>query len=334
MFKIYIKSTLVLAVLALLLSACSGGVKPIKGEKSDRNIVAKVYDTPIYLEEIKYLAFNYKLEMERTYGEDIWKSEESAEKYREELNSKIEAAMKENATFVSACEEYGVDIYDKDTEKYVKEYIDGFAEQIGGTDEYKKQLAENGLTDHHLRYLIAIEASREELRQALCKDGSIDDSDEIAREAIEGKEFIRTLHVLIRNDVGDDINENRALAETVLSELELGEPFKRMIGRYSEDVFMTTTDGYYFMRGEYERSYEDAAFALEENEYSGVVEGSDGFYIIQRLPKESQYIEKNFESLKDRYLFVKFEEILQKKADEAAIDYTDYGKNLDILNLK
>lgn len=333
MLKRYSGVALALAMLLLLLTACSDGVGPIKGDKKDLNIVANVFGQPVYLEEVNYLVYNYKLEMEGIYGEGIWDTPESSEKYRGELLEKVEAAMIDNPTFVSICREYDIELDDKDTEDYVKDYINDFAEQLGGKDEYKKQLAENGMTDHHLRYLLSIESSREELRQALCKDGSIDDSDETARAAIEGDEFIRTLHVLIRNDVGDDIEENRKLAEKVVSQLDEGEPLTRMIGRYSEDVFMTTTDGYYFTRGEYEKAYEDAAFALAENEYSGVIEGDSGFYIIMRLPKEADYIEKNFESLKDRYLFVMFENIICERAAEAEIEYTDYGKTLDILNL-
>ncbi len=324
----------VIGISALLLCGCSGGVSPIKGDKDDTKVVANVLDTPIYLDEVKYLAYNYKLEMENRYGEGIWDSEDSSEKYQEELKERVEGALKENASFIAVCKEYGVDINDKDTGEYVKEYINSFAEELGGKEEYIKQLAENGMTDRYLRYIIAIDSSREELKTALCKADMIDDSDENARKVIESDEFIRTLHVLIKNDAGEDIEDNRKKAEEVLSKLNEGEPFNRMIGRHSEDVIMTTTDGYYFMRGEYEKAYEDAAFALEIDEYSDVVECSGGFYIIKRLEKESEYIEVNFDSLKDRYIYVKFEEIVDEKAENAEIEYTDFGKELDIAALE
>ena len=327
--KIYCR-VVILLLLAISLAACSGGISPIKGDKTDLNVVANVSDIPVYLEEVEYLAHNYKLDIEKKYGEGIWDSAESSEEYRAELEQNILSGMLECASFVSLCEKYGVDIDDKDTEKYVKEFINTFAGELGGKEEYIKQLEENGLTDHHLRYLMAIDASKEELRIALCREGVIDDSDETARAFIESDQFIRTLHIYIQNDEGEDVSENRKKAEKALAELEGGEKLTRLIGRYGEYDGMTTTDGYYFMRGEYEKVYEDASFALAENEYSGIVEGETGFYIIARLPKEAEYIEKNFESLKDRYLYENFEELIAAEAEKAELVFTDYGKTVDI----
>lgn len=327
-------TVLILAFVMIAFSSCSGGVAPIKGDKDDLKVVANVLEKPICLEEVEYLTFNYKLEMENKYGEGIWDTAEGSELYRAELESKVEAAMLKNPILLSFYEEYNIDIDDKDTKNSVQEYINSVVDEIGGGEEYKKQLKENGISDHHLRYLLALEMSREELRQKFLETGLIDDSDDTARDFIESDEVIRTLHVYIGNDAGDDIDENRKLAEKVVSLLEEGEPITRMIGRYSEDFYMTTTDGYYFMRGEYEEAYENAAFALGVDEYSGVVEGENGFYVIMRLPKESEYIEKNFADLKDRYIYVLFENIINERLATAELVYTDYGKNIDILNLE
>ncbi len=320
---------LILLATALILSSCSVGIAPIKGDASDLNIVAKASGNPIFLEEVKYFVHNFKHDIEKKYGEDFFEKEE----YRVLLTEKTEQAMLKNAAFLSLCDEYGIDINDKETKEYAADYINNFAEQLGGEEEYKSQLVENGMTDHLLRHLISIEASEEKLRQAMLSSAAIDGSDDKAREIIYSDDFIRTLHILIRNDEGDSIEENRKKAENVLAKLDAGEPFNRMIGRNSEDIYMTTTDGYYFMRGEYEKAYEDAAFALDENEYSEVVESEDGFYIILRLPKEGDYIEKNFDSLKDRYIYVMFENMIEQRASELILDYTDYGKTLDFASL-
>ncbi|MBQ8005899.1 MAG: peptidylprolyl isomerase [Clostridia bacterium] len=318
--------TAFLFLLIISLSACSG-IRPIKGDKSDLNIVAKIGDVPVYLEEVKYLAENYKQDMEKKYGEGIWDNADTAEKYRAELEENILGGMKKSASFVSLAKKYGVDIDDKETEKYVNEYINS---QFDDKAVYIEQLEENGITDHHWRYLIAIESSKEELRQVLCREGVLDDSDEKARSVIESDAFIRTLNVYIGNDEGEDIEANRAKAEEALRKLEEGEKLPRVIGRYSDYDGTTTTDGHYFMRGEHEKAYEEAAFALDENEYSDVVEGENGFYIIARLPKDAEYIEKNFETLKAQYLYVEFNELLSNEAEQAELEFTEYGKTLDL----
>ena len=319
----------ILLAFSLMFASCSGGIAPIKGDANDLNIVANSEGRPIYLEEVRYFAHNFKLDMEKKYGEGIFENEE----YRALLTEKVEQAMLKNAAFLSLCNDFDVDINAKETKEYTSDYINSFAEQLGGKGEYKAQLAQNGMTDHLLRHLISMEASGEKLRQAMLSSSAIDGSDEKAREIIESDDFIRTLHILIRNDEGDSIDENRKKAEEVLNQLDAGESFNRMIGRNSEDIYMTTTDGYYFMRGEYEKAYEDAAFALLENEYSRVVESEDGFYIILRLPKEEEYIDMNFDSLKDRYIYVMYENMIEDRANELSLEYTDYGKTLDFASL-
>ena len=321
--KIYRTAFAILLVIAMImLTSCSDGIAPIKSEEGDLNVVANVFGKPVYMEEINYLVYNYLPAIEEKY-------EKGSDEAAVVLKEKTEAAIKKNPAFLALCDEYGVDISSKAAKDYVSDYINGFAEELGGAEAYKAQLLENGITDHHLRYLLSIEYAKETLRQKMLDAKIIDDSDENARNIIGGDDFIRTVHIYISNDEGEDIEENRKKAEKAMEGLKNGEPFNRMIGRYSEDVFMTTTDGYYFMRGEYDEAYENAAFALSVDEYSDIIEVDGGFYIIKRLQKEQEYIDKNFESLKDRYLYVMFERVVDKKAADAVIEYTEFGKTLD-----
>ncbi|MBQ8207253.1 MAG: hypothetical protein IJZ89_00775, partial [Clostridia bacterium] len=102
MLKIYRRAAVLLIAFCMLaLTACSGGISPIKSDDDDLNIVANFLGKPIYLEEAEYLAYNFKLDMEAKYGEGIWDVPESTEKYRAELEEKVTSAMKENPTFLS-----------------------------------------------------------------------------------------------------------------------------------------------------------------------------------------------------------------------------------------
>ena len=310
------------------LFSCGDGIRPIKASKEELRTVAKILGEEVKYDEIRYLAYSYKLDMAMRLGEDIWN--DPSEEHLAELREKIENVLLENAALISYYDEYDIDMDSSEVENTVNSYINEFAEEIGEREEYKKYLEENYLTDRYLRYILSIELCRETLRTELLKDGSIDASDETFESVVKSDEFARTLHVYIGNDAGDDIEENRKLAEKVVSLLDSGEPMTRMIGRYSEDVYMTTTDGYYFMRGEYEKAYEDTAFSLGIGEYSGVVEGEKCFYVIMRLEKEDDYINRNFETLKDQYIYVMLDRLLDEKKADAEIDYTEFGKGLDL----
>lgn len=330
--KKYSVISAMLALLVITLSACHA--RPIKSEKGELDVVFSIDGEKVYYEEIRYLAMNYMRSMEQSYGMGIWENEDSSEFYRKALEEKVFASAERNAAIMAFCEAHGVDINGDDITDSVAERIDAMIKEAGGKEEYKKQLADNYLTDHCLRYLIKVEACERALLKELYKDGSIDASDEAARAVIDSDELIRTLHVYIRNDEGDDIEENRKKAQKVLDELTGGADIKKMIGRYSEDIYMTTTDGYYFMKGEYTLAYEEAAFALDINEYSGVVETEDGFYVIQRLEKSNDYVNTNFESLKDRYLYLCYEKLLNDRIETAEKEFTEYGNSLDITKIK
>ncbi len=292
---------------------------------------ASVLGEDVYFDEVRYLTLNYKADMAAKYGDGIW--EKAGENYRAELEEKVNSAIKKEAAERTLFAEYGVDTDSKDVKKYVSDYIKNAKKELGGSGEYKKQLAENFMTERYLKSVLTTEKCFDSLRNALCTAGKIDTSDETVKNVIKN-EFIRTLHVYISNDDGDDVAENRAKAEKVLSLLEEGTPLNTLIGRYSEDYYMVTTDGYYFMRGEYESAYEDAAFALDEGEYSGVVEGENGFYVIVRLEKDDKYISANFETLKDRYIYAVAERIIAEKAENAEIELTDFGKSTDFLKIQ
>lgn len=324
-----IKIFCLLCAVIFLFSACEASIKPIKSKGDDLTPVAIVNSRPVTYEELRYITVNFKKDMEAKYGEGIFEGDE----YRAELEKNVFSSLKKYPVLEAMLEEYGIDTSDKEVAEYVVSYINDFAESLGGKEQYKTQLEENGMTDHYLRHMLTLEACREKLRQAFCVKGIIDDSPETALKAIESDEFIRTLHVYVSNDEGEDIEANRKKAEKALAELDAGEKLTTVIGRYSEDYLMTTTDGYYFTHSEYEKAYEDAAFALKVGEHSGVVEGENGFFVIARLEKEEAYIKKNFDTLKERYIYVKFDEILTKAENDAEFSLTEFGKNIDLAKI-
>ena len=122
----------------------------------------------------------------------------------------------------------------------------------------------------------------------MLKKGEIDDSEETANRVIRSDDMIRTVQVFL--DKSDSAN-TRELAESIRAEIAAAESddarydaMRRAIaGKYNDD-FADMGNGYYFLRGEMDTVYEDAAFKLANYEVSGVVETEDGYYIIMRLP--------------------------------------------------
>ncbi len=110
-------------------------------------------------------------------------------------------------------------------------------------------------------------------------------------------------HILISTQAtGDetvDVEEKRALAQSILDRINAGEDFDALRDEFDEDPGQTT-DGYTFISGEMMPEFEEAAFALKIDEVSGIVETSYGFHIIKRIPGsfELENYWKNDDSVK------------------------------------
>ncbi|MBQ4327066.1 MAG: peptidylprolyl isomerase [Clostridia bacterium] len=325
-------SVLLAAVLTLSFVAC-GKIKPQKSKGDELKTVMTLDGQDIYFEELRYLTLNARRDMEYKYGKNCFADPQKGAEYKTELEDFVWKNLKKNAVIMTYARKLGIDENSDDVKKAVQDAVDSLADQAGGKDGYLKQLEENFMTDHLLRYNLQASQVLTLLQIKMIESNVIDGSDEAAKAAMEGDDFIRTLHVYIQNDEGEDIEANRQKAQTALDELNSGEKLTRVIGRYSEDFYMTTTDGYYFTYGEYDEAYEETAFSLNIGEHSGIVETSTGFFIICRLEKENEYIEKNFEALKERYLYAAAEAVLSQRSLEATIAMTDFGKSLDLTEI-
>ena len=322
------KSVSMLRVLAcllaavMLLSSC-GSIKPIAADEEDLRVVMRADEYDICYDELRYYTCNLKAQMCDYYGSDIWADAETAAPYLEELYDGVIAMCRYNAAVLSLAAEFGISYTEELIQEKVQEDVDSLVEELGSKRAYRKALDEYYMTDRLFRYITAVTHCETELYHVLISLQLIDNSDEAAEAFLASDDLIRTLHIYISNDAGENIDANRERAESLREELNNGADFITLIGRHSEDFYMTTTDGYYFTRGEMNLAYEEAAFSLKENAYSDVVTTSSGFYIILRLPTEEEYIEKNFETLKNQYLSATFYNMIEERRDEINVTVAD-----------
>jgi|GEM_PF-1602196 len=212
----------------------------------------------------------------------------------------------------------------------------------GDRKAYIASLNAEYLTDRYVRTYLAIEEHLPPaLIETMLKNGDIDDSDETAWRLINGEDFIRTVHVLVKKDNGKTDAENRANATFVYNQVaaatsneERYAAMRRQIGgKYNNDMSDTLGHGYYFAKGEMEQAYESAAFALPEYGVSEVVEMAEGYYIIMRMPKESTYVEENFQYLKEKSYYLTLNQKVEERLAGLTLEMTRYGNSLDLMHL-
>lgn len=105
----------------------------------------------------------------------------------------------------------------------------------------------------------------------------------------------------------------RQKAESMLDSLAAGVPFEDLARRHSDDPGSARTGGNLGLarRGVFVKEFEEAAFALEPDEVSGVVETQFGFHIIKLL-------EKAGEAVRAQHILIKVEKT--GESDQIVID--------------
>ena len=325
-----------LLALCLLCSLVScNKARPIRSSKEELTPVGTVAGHEVLYEELRYLTLKYREAMAATYGETIWDTAESRELYRAELEKAVMDNITSNYAVLALCDEVQIKHTEKAIEEAVQKYVQETVDQLGGMKVYREQMESEFLTDHFFRFSLAVSFCETELMYVYTDDlGLIERDEDKIYDMIMGGDFARTLHIYIENNPGDDVEKNRALAQDIRRQIDEGEKFNTLIGRHSEDFYMTTTNGYYFTHGEMVKEYEDAAFALEIGAISDVIETADGFYIIQRLEPQTEYVLSNLSTLIDQYQYAMLYNMIDEKQAELSLIWNDYGKTLDLTTLK
>lgn len=189
--------------------------------------------------------------------------------------------------------ELGLALTEDDEASCVNE-INSMKTQMGGTEAFEAQLAAFGTNSHAFEELYKKNIVASKLFDKLSTDGTLEVSNEEIGEYIKNN-YVKAAHILFSimdtstQEMYDEqtIAGKKALAEDTLNKINAGEDFNKLMNELSEDPGLATSpDGYVFTKNEMVPEFEKAAFSLEENKVSELVETSYGYHIIKRLPLE------------------------------------------------
>jgi len=327
MKKISIVAIILIAV--LLLPSCTS----LSPTEQDMKVVGTVGDYDVYYDELRYLVMNYKKQvLDPKYG-DIDGNDAKIAEYEAELIGYVSAAITRNYAVMVLCDGFSVDYEATVILDEVDAYVDETIEEAGGKKEYKAMLDEMYLTDRFYRLYLQMNYAERELKYVFADDfGFIPGTDEELEDYMASDDFICTRHICVLKD--DTAPEAvKAKIEMIYDELEGGAVFEELIGIYSED-YQDTGKGYYFTYGEMDASYEEAAFDLDEYEYSNIVETNYGYYIIMRFEKDEDYMDKNFSTFKDQIQYALTYNKISERQDTLEFKLNEYGSSLDLYNMK
>ena len=127
--------------------------------------------------------------------------------------------------------------------------------------------------------------------------------------------------------------EAKKIADEVLQKAHDGEDFDKLIKEYGWDPGMeaeTSKDGYYVRpESSFIKEFREEAFRLKENEISDtlVENTSYGYFILQRLPIDMDYVEKNWDTITEDYDKANIKDLYNKLMEEMDVKLSDtYNK--------
>jgi len=302
---------------ASLLTSCGTSFK-YEGSVDER-VVMKVGGFDVTADEYSYFYKNAKFDLDQGL-ESYWEEHPGA---LDELKGTVEEMLKIRFAVNSLAKECDIKL-NKDELASINDEAEAAAAYYGGDEQFMAVLAGSNMTGDVYYDLTAQALLDEKLRGFYIAEFSgFVKADDATLEKDIVENFIRAKQVLISNDVNDDILANKALAEDIAARAAKGENFDKLIEQYSEDGSQDTADGRYFTYGMMLEPFEEAAYALDEGEVSGVVESVVGYHVIQRLPLEEAYINEYFEDFRDLYKNRCYNEKLDEVAASLTVEYTD-----------
>ena len=290
------KTLILIAVLVLavsMLASCA---------VQNTNPPLSVGGTEMTKDEFGYYVYVMKSQKLQEAGIDVTDANATEDFLKDKTDGKknidivIDGAVDEAAKMLvlyNKATEDGITLTEEELSQLTTE-IASMKEQVGGEQGYVAQLSQLGTTPEAFEELYRKNTLVSKYAKKLSEDGTVSATDEQIKDYIVNN-YVKAQHILFLTQdatTGAKFDENtiaekKAKAEETLKKVKDGADFKATMNELSEDTGLQSyPDGYEFTKGEMVPQFEEAAFALEENQISDIVESPYGFHIIKRIPLE------------------------------------------------
>ena len=268
-----------LTVLLLLLSGCMDSLKGSKVVLTtgfEKNEVFRIEDMSCTLPEAMVYLVNTKNRYESVYGREIWNVSLDGVTLEENIKETVLAQLAQQKTMNLLARQNGVALSEEE-EARVMQAAETYFQSLSEEEKSALQITVKDVEELYREYALA-----RKVYQYIIKDINPEISDDEARTITVQYIYFRTC---VLDGTGKKIEyseeekqEILRKAEEVRFQLKNEEAdFEELILKYSDSEEGTCSFG----KGEKDQAFEDAAFNLETDEISDIVETPDGYYLIK-----------------------------------------------------
>lgn len=236
----------------------------------------RINEKTCYKGEMMLYLTTIQNQYEAVYGDALWTQSENGVSLEEKVKDMVLAKIAQVKVMNLMAESYGLSLDSAETAK-VKEASEAFYESLNDTEKELIGVSLDDVVSIYSEYALA-----NKVYEYVIRDVNPEISDDEARSVTVLKILVKTSEV---NEDGEIMEysvrgreEAKARAQAALKEAAGGEEsFDSVSAKYNEDDSTSMS----FKRGEVEPEIEEAAFSLDKDEISGLVETSRGFYILK-----------------------------------------------------
>jgi foldase protein PrsA len=207
-------------------------------------------------------------------------------------------------------EQQDINISDKEISRALE---DQKKQAFGNEKQYDEFLASSGMTEKDVLFRVELSQLQQKLTEKVTKDAKkVTDEDVSAYYEKNKKRFAQPE----RRDLRVVLTKSEAKANQAKRALDSGEPFKRVVKRYSIDEASKSQDGLLpaVSEGQQEKAFDKAIFAANRGEVEGPVKTQFGWYVfkVEKVTKASQ---QTLEQSKDT-----IRNLLRSQREQKALD--------------
>ena len=290
----------------------------------DSEILMNIEGVPVSADAVRYA----------TIMANDYHSQNPAENKDEIVAKEISDYHLLNAAVVKEAEELGITITDEEFEAEIASQIATMKQLYG--DQFDL-IFESYVMQSPYTYFLTQAYNilfNKIYNEYLKNEAFINISKEKTLSYLNENEYVRAKHILIsfpetegmtEREIENSKDETWKKAMEVYALASSGEDFDALIAKYGEDPGMVQNpDGYYFTKGQMVLPFEEASYALNDGDVSGLVETVYGYHIIKKLPLDDEALLSTSEFINNAYESLK--ELLSDYAKDYKITYSENYK--------
>jgi foldase protein PrsA len=295
----YLTTTFLVAALAAVLAGCGGGGGSVPGDA-----VAKVGGTTITQNQ-----FNDILEQaKRSYKSQKRKFPPAGTPEYQTLKNQAVQYLVQQIEFAQEADKLGLKVTDKDIAARLAQIKKQY---FGGSESrYKKQLAQQGLSDANVRDSVKAQLIQEKIFKNVTGHVKVSDADVKKYYDAHQSQY----GTPEQRDVAHILVKTKSLADKLYVRVKAGEDFAKLAKKYSQDPGSKNVGGKLTIsKGQTVGPFDTTAFLLPTGNVSHPIKTDFGYHIIKALGPVKAAKTTPFAKVKSSIR----QQLLQQKRNEA-----------------